>query len=96
MKPIVITLVALLLLLQYELWFAPRGVIMAYRLHRALVEQSAVNAGLKERNAVLVADIHDLKSGNEAIEERARHDLGMIKSGEVFYQIVHSSDPILP
>lgn len=51
----------------------------------------AVNKKLAERNAILMADIFDLKHGNEAIEEHARNDLGMIKKGEVFYQITNLS-----
>lgn len=89
MKSIITILVALLVLLQYEVWLAPRGVMTAYRLHQNIVSQTAINTRLKKRNAVLLADTQDLKNGNEAVEERARNDLGMIKSGEVFYQVVN-------
>lgn len=88
MKPIITVLVALLVLLQYEIWFAPRGIVTAYQLHNNIMAQTKINKQLAERNKILIADIKDLKSGNEAIEERARNDLGMIKSGEVFYQVV--------
>ncbi len=88
MKPMVLILVALVGLLQYQLWFAPGGVVSAYRLSRNITQQSTVNKKLSERNTELVADINDLKTGDEAIEERARNDLGMTKKGEVFYQVV--------
>ncbi|WP_423063583.1 cell division protein FtsB [Candidiatus Paracoxiella cheracis] len=88
MKPIILILAALFILLQYELWFAAGGVVTAYRLHTNIVKQAQANKKLQERNAILMADIKDLKHGNDAVEERARNDLGMIKKGEVFYQIV--------
>jgi len=88
MKPVIIALVALLGLLQYALWLAPGGLVATYRLHRHIVLQTQANHALTLRNAQLMADINDLKHGNEAIEERARNDLGFIKKGEVFYQVV--------
>lgn len=89
MKPIITILITLLILLQYEVWFAPRGIVAAYRLHHNIAKQAMVNKQLKKRNKILMADTQDLKEGNEAIEERARNDLGMIKPGEVFYQVVN-------
>lgn len=88
MKPIIFILTALFILLQYQLWFASGGVFTAYRLHSNITKQAQMNKKLQERNAILVADIKELKHGNDAVEERARNDLGMIKKGEVFYQIV--------
>lgn len=88
MKPILLVLAALFVLLQYELWFATGGVVSAHRLHVNIVKQAQANKKLQARNAVLIADIKDLKNGNDAVEERARNDLGMIKKSEVFYQIV--------
>lgn len=89
MRAIVLILVAFFFLLQYELWFAAGGILSAYHLHENLNYQMAANKKLAERNAVLMADIFDLKHGNQAIEEHARNDLGMIKKGEVFYQIAN-------
>ncbi|MBT8506427.1 cell division protein FtsB [Coxiella-like endosymbiont of Rhipicephalus sanguineus] len=89
MRAIVLILVALFFLLQYQLWFAAGGILSTYRLHENLNYQMAANKKLAERNAVLMADIFDLKHGNQAIEEHARNDLGMIKKGEVFYQIAN-------
>ena len=88
MRPIFFVLMALFALLQYQLWFASGGVVSIYHLHKNIEKQQIVNQRLTSRNAVLMADIKDLKSGNEAIEERARDELGMVKKGEVFYQIV--------
>lgn len=91
MRSILLIFVALFFLLQYQLWFATGGILSAYRLNKNLNYQVAENKKLEERNAILMADIFDLKHGNQAIEERARNDLGMIKRGEVFYQIPNPS-----
>ena len=88
MRSIVVILVTLFILLQYQLWFAAGGVMSVYHLNRNIHQQLLENTTFANRNAVLAADINDLKHGNEAIEERARNDLGMIKKGEVFYQVV--------
>lgn len=88
MRPIVLILIALFVLLQYQLWFATGGIMSAYHLNKNIHQQIFENKTFANRNAVLAADIDDLKHGNEAIEKRARNDLGMIKKGEVFYQVV--------
>jgi cell division protein FtsB len=92
MKPIIFALVALLGVLQYQLWFAPGGIVPTYHLQRSLKQQTAVNKELAIRNDQITAEIQDLKMGNEAVEERARNDLGMVKQGEVFYQIVKTAN----
>ena len=56
-------------------------------------EQRSENAELRKRNEALAAEVEDLKSGTEAIEERARSELGMIKPGEVFYQVIEPETP---
>jgi len=88
MKPIMILLTVLLLLLQYRLWFSHDGLPSVLHLHRAVEIQRQDNAILEERNQVLTAEVQDLKSGLDALEERARSELGMIKSGETFFQII--------
>lgn len=88
MKPIIIALVLLLILLQYELWVSPGGVFSVLRLRSHVIEQQHENEKVLKRNYALVAEIKDLKNNNEAIEEHARNDLGMVKKGEVFYQVV--------
>lgn len=75
-------------MLQYRLWFGKNS-IADYRQRQLVVErQLAENHKLKQRNQLLYADIDDLKIGLEAVEERARNELGMIRKGETFYRIV--------
>ena len=78
----------ILLVLQYKLWFGDRGFHDASLLETDIQVQKDENAVLRQRNDQLAAEVRDLKEGNEAIEERARSELGMIKKGETFYQIV--------
>jgi len=80
-------LVALLVLLQYPLWFGKGGLLRVGELERQLAEQREVNQKLEARNASLEAEVRDLKSGYEAIEERARAELGLVKEGEIFVQV---------
>jgi cell division protein FtsB len=79
-------LVALLVLLQYPLWFGKGGLLRVAELERQLATQRETNQKLETRNASLEAEVRDLKAGYEAIEERARYDLGLVKEGEVFVQ----------
>lgn len=88
MKPILIILLALFALLQYELWFSPGGLKSIWHLKNQISVQMVGNQKANATNQALAADIKDLKSGNEAIEERARNSLGMVKRGETFYQVV--------
>ena len=78
----------LLLLLQYKLWFGDASVSDVMELKQTIKEQQANNEQIKQRNAVLAAEVEDLKTGLEAIEERARSELGMIKKDETFIHIV--------
>ena len=78
----------LLLLLQYSLWFGNGGLLRVWQLNQSVEAQKAENARLKERNEALEAEVRDLKKGLEAIEERARTDLGMIKKDETFFQVI--------
>ena len=80
-------LIALLLGLQYPLWFGKGGLLRVAQLERQLDAQLAVNQQLEARNASLEAEVRDLKTGYEAIEERARYELGLVKDGEVFVQV---------
>lgn len=83
-------LLGLLLLLQYPLWFGDGGVLAWWRLSREIAAQKGENARLRERNAAFEAEVGDLKQGLEAIEERARAELGMVKKGETFYQVIEA------
>lgn len=87
-KFLIYTLIGLLVVLQYPLWFGSGGVLTLWRLNREIAAQKIDNAKLKERNAALEAEVNDLKQGYEAIEERARAELGMVKKGETFYQVI--------
>jgi len=83
-----ILLTVVLLLLQYRLWFSHDGLPSVMHLYRSVVLQQERNSVLEERNQVLAAEVQDLKSGLDAIEERARSGLGMIKQDETFIQII--------
>jgi len=80
-------LVALIALLQYPLWLGKGGWLRVWDTSQQLAAQREVNQQLEQRNAGLDAEVRDLKSGFEAIEERARFELGMIKIGEIFVQV---------
>jgi cell division protein FtsB len=80
-------LVALIALLQYPLWLGKGGWLRVWDMDRQLTEQRDVNQKLEARNAGLDAEVRDLKTGFDAIEERARYELGLIKPGEVFVQV---------
>ncbi len=79
---------ALIILIQYPLWLGKGGWLRAWHVENDLSAQKAKNDGLEARNAALAAEVRDLKQGTEAIEERARYELGMIRQDEVFFQVV--------
>ncbi len=83
-------LLGLLLVLQYPLWFGNGSAVAAWRLHQQVKAQKTENGRLAERNQALIAEVIDLKHGLDAIEERARAELGMVKQGETFFQVVES------
>lgn len=88
MKMLLAGFVAVLALLQYRLWLADEGMREVWHLAGAVESQRIDNVVLVERNAQLKAEVADLKKGLTALEERARHDLGMITMTETFYQVV--------
>ncbi len=88
MKKLLILLVILLVYLQYSLWIGDGSLQDVWRLHQDVERQRQENAQLRERNEALDAEVLDLQQGLEALEEHAREDLGMIKKGETFYQVV--------
>lgn len=96
MRWISLIFVALILLLQYPLWLGKGGWLKVWDLDRQVEAQKQVNQQTQTRNAVLDAEVRDLKQGTEAIEERARSELGMVKRDEVFFQIVGNHPPSLP
>jgi len=82
---------ALILLIQVPLWLGKGGWLTAWRLESKLETERAKNLQLEDRNAALTAEVRDLKQGTEAIEERARAELGLIRGDEVFFQIEDQS-----
>jgi cell division protein FtsB len=91
MKIVAIVLGALILLIQYPLWIGKGGWLRAWDVDRQLTTQGAKNRELEQRNAGLATEVKDLKTGTEAIEERARFELGMVRPDEVFYQYVEKN-----
>ncbi len=90
-----LVLVALLAWLQYRLWFGGGGQGEVQALQQQVNQQARENSGFKQRNDALTAEVEDLKSGEKAVEERARSELGMIKPGETFYRVV-DPEPAVP
>ncbi|MBF2759243.1 MAG: septum formation initiator family protein [Ectothiorhodospiraceae bacterium AqS1] len=87
-RTIVVALLVLTGALQYRLWFAEDGMREVRRLEIALAQGQEENDILNDRNRRLSVEVHELKEGSDAVEERARHDFGMIRRGEIFYRIV--------
>ena len=87
-RVLAVVLVLLIAALQYPMWLGKGGWLQVRELDRQGGAQREVNAKLKLRNEALEADVRDLKTGSEAIEERARSELGMIKQDEVFFQVL--------
>jgi cell division protein FtsB len=85
---IALVLIALLIGLQVKLWVGDGGMRDLRAIRARVSSQQAENAKLKQRNEALGADVEDLKHGQDAVEARARSQLGLIKPGEVFYQVV--------
>ncbi len=88
MKLLAAVLGALIVLIQYPLWIGKGGWLRAWQVEAALSGQKAKNTTLEARNTALAAEVRDLKQGSEAIEERARRELGMTREDEIFFQYV--------
>ena len=93
MRLVIVALAALVVVLQYSLWFGNGGLLATWTLNREIAAQREENARLGGRNQTLAADMIDLKQGLAAVEERARAELGMIKKGETFYQVIDAPAP---
>ena len=89
MRVVMLVLIGLLLLLQFELW---RQYAQIHDLERQVNDQLDRNTALRERNNALAAEVTDLKSGLEAVEERARAELGLVRDGERFFLVVDPDD----
>ena len=93
MKILTLILGLLVVAIQYPLWLGKGSWTRVWELDRQLVAQRGSNAEMKRRNEAMDAEVRDLKEGSEAIEERARMELGMIRRDEVFYQVVTPHKP---
>ena len=87
MRWLALVFVSLIVVLQYPMWLGKGGWLQVRDLGRKIAEQHSVNLRLKARNDALDADVRDLKTGFEAVEERARAELGMVRQDEVFFQL---------
>jgi len=92
MRWLALAFIAVIVALQYPMWLGKGGWLQVRELDRQLAAQKEANAKLKTRNDALDADVRDLKTGSEAIEERARSELGMVKQDEVFFQLRQRPD----
>ena len=92
MRILVAILFFLLILLQYDLWVGEGSLATIHMLNQSIEKQKQENLQLRERNAALAAEVSDLKQGLEAIEERARSELGMVKKGETYIQVIEPAD----
>ena len=88
MRLFTLALLALLVLIQYPLWLGKGGWMRVWEVDRQLVAQNKANERLVERNRALEGEVRDLQQGTGAIEERARYELGLMRSDEVFVQLV--------
>ena len=88
MKYLLLGMLLLLAALQYRLWFAEGSLAERHRLELQVEQDEAVNSTLRDRNAVLEREVLDLQTGNDGLEQRAREQLGLVREGEVFYQVV--------
>ena len=88
MKLLALVLAGLMLLIQYPLWLGKGGWFRVWEVERQISAQRARNRDLQARNRALDAEVRDLKEGLDAIEERARSELGMIRRDELFFQVV--------
>ena len=92
MGKLTLLLIAILAWLQYSLWLGKNGIHDYVRVKDDVAAQQIVNSRLKMRNEQLFAEINDLNDGQDAIEERARTELGMVKPGESFYRMVKENN----
>ena len=92
MRLLTLLFITLIILIQHPLWFGRGGWLNVFDLQKKYQAQRAVNLELDRENDALRAEVNDLKSGTDAIEERARDELGMIKKGEVFFEVIKPNE----
>ena len=93
MRWLTLALAALLVAVQYPLWIGKGGWFRVVELEQQVKAQRETNGRLKVRNDAMSAEVKDLKTGTEAIEEHARAELGMVKSDEIFVQVIEVPKP---
>lgn len=91
MRGLTLGLVGLLILLQISLWWGKGSWPRVWELERQVAGQRMANRALEQRNAQLAAEVRDLKTGYDALEERARYELGMIRQNEIFIQVMETT-----
>lgn len=96
MTALLVALVVMLVFLQNRLWEGEGGRESVATLEQRVQQQARENEGLQQRNDALSAEVEDLKSGEAAVEDRARSELGMIRPGETFYRVVEPDSPVAP
>lgn len=92
MKKLALTLVILIALAQYPLWYGKGSWLNVFEIDQQITAQRQINQKLQNRNTVLEAEVNNLKQGFDAIEELARNELGMIRKDEVFFQILENNE----
>jgi len=92
MRWLLFTLLVLLGVLQYRLWIAQGSVAEQHRLQLQIEEKTHINSELQARNAVLEREVMELQTGKKGVEQRAREQLGLVRQGESFYQIIESPE----
>ena len=93
MRVLALSLAALIALIQYPLWLGKGGWLRVWEVDQQIRAQLETNRRLQARNGALDAEVQDLKVGLDAVEERARSELGMIKDTEIFFQVLEKPAP---
>ena len=93
MKVLTLTLAALIALIQYPLWLGKGSWLRVWEVDQQIRAQRETNRQLQARNNALAAEVRDLKVGQDAVEERARSELGMVRQDEIFFQVLEAAPP---
>jgi len=95
MRTLLVILLLILIVLQVQLWSGRGGLPEIWELRQQIEAQEAENEALQARNEALEAEVDNLREGFEAIEERARSELGLVGEGEVFFEVIELERPLL-
>tara|TARA_B100000768_G_C11188362_1_gene336132 strand:- start:322 stop:603 length:282 start_codon:yes stop_codon:yes gene_type:complete len=93
LKSLTAIFILLIILIQYPLWAGKAGWYNVFQLSSEYQAQKEINVELKKQNDALRAEVNDLKNGTDAIEEKAREELGMVKKGEIYFQVINKAKP---